>query len=54
MTRKIEVVLDCFDPKITMEIIVPSNRDAEEYIDEFLDSILADEFRYNSEWGFVD
>lgn len=30
-----------------MIIPIPDDRDAEEYIDELLDAILADEFRYN-------
>lgn len=53
MTKRIEVTLSCFAPTIIMEITIPSNRDAEEYIDELLDSILNDEFRYNIEWDFV-
>ena len=35
-----------------MEIDVPENRDPEEFIDEYLDSILSDDFRYNCEWEF--
>ena len=53
MCRKIRVKLSCFAPEILMDIIIPSDRDAEEYIDELLDSILAEEFRYNCEWEFV-
>lgn len=37
-----------------MIIPVPTDRDDEEYIDELLDAILRDEFRYNVEWDFVD
>lgn len=37
-----------------MIIPVPTERDAEEYIDELLDGVLADEFRYHVEWDFVD
>ena len=53
MNAKIEVSLSCFAPTIIMEIIIPDGRDAEEYIDELLDSMLVDEFRYNVEWDFV-
>lgn len=53
MKRKIEVTLSCFAPIIWMEITVPEGRDAEEYIDELLDSILNDEFRFNADWEFV-
>lgn len=48
----IEVCLSCFAPEIKMEIDVPEDRDKEEYIDELLDSMLNDEFRYNVEWDF--
>lgn len=54
MKKKIELTLSCFAPTIIMEIQVPENRDEEEYIDELLDSMLNDEFRYNAEWNFVD
>ena len=37
-----------------MIISIPGGRDSEEYIDELLDAILNDEFRYNVEWDFVD
>ena len=37
-----------------MEIEVPDDRDDEEYIDELLDSMLVDEFKYNVEWDFVE
>lgn len=53
MKERIAVILSCFAPTFIMEIIVPNDRDAEEYIDELLDSILAEEFRYNVEWDFV-
>lgn len=53
MKTKIEVTLSCFVRTFMMEIIVPINVDAEEYIDEFLESILSEEFRYNVEWNFV-
>ena len=53
MTTKIELTLSCFAPTIVMEIKTPHDRDAEEYIDELLESMLAEEFRYNAEWNFV-
>ena len=53
MTKRIEVTLSCFVRTFIMEIIVPINVDAEEYIDELLESILTEEFRYNAEWNFV-
>lgn len=37
-----------------MIIPIPDDRDTEEYIDELLEAILNDEFRYNVEWDFVD
>lgn len=43
-----------FSPELEMIIPVPTERDADEYIDELLEAILSDEFRYNSEWDFVD
>lgn len=43
-----------FAPEFEMIIPVPTDRDDEEYIDELLDGILNDEFRYNIEWDFVD
>lgn len=52
--RTILVKPSCFAPEFEMIIPIPDNRDAEEYIDELLDAILADEFRYNVEWDFVD
>ncbi len=52
MTRRITVEISCFSPPFTMEIFVPEGSDAEEYIDEFLDTILADNFRYNCDWEF--
>lgn len=50
---KIKVSLSCFTPTIIMDIVIPENRDAEEYIDELLDTILTEEFRYNADWDFV-
>lgn len=52
--RTIWVKLSTFAPEFEMIISVPTDRDDEEYIDELLDGILNDEFRYNIEWDFVD
>lgn len=52
--RTIWVKPSCFAPELEMIIPVPTERDTEEYIDELLDGILADEFRYNVEWDFID
>lgn len=52
--RTICVEPSCFAPEFEMIISVPEDRDDEEYIDELLDEILSDEFRYNAEWDFVD
>lgn len=41
------------DP-IMMTIPVPTDRDAEEYIDELLDGMLNEFLRYNSEWEFAE
>ena len=38
--RTIWVKPSCFTPEIEMIIPIPEDRDAEEYIDEFLDTIL--------------
>lgn len=51
---RIEVTLSCFAPTFIMEIAIPNDRDTEEYIDELLDSMLVDEFKYNAEWDFVE
>lgn len=52
--RTIWVQPSCFSPEFEMIISVPNNRDAEEYIDELLDGILNDDFRYSCKWEFVD
>lgn len=38
---------------VTITIRVPNDRDAEEYIDEYLDGLLSDFVRYNCEWEFA-
>lgn len=50
---KIWMKPSCFTPSMQMEIVIPFDRDTEEYIDELLDSILNEEYRYNCEWEFV-
>ena len=52
--RTISVKPSCFVPEFEMIISIPLNRDAEEYIDDLLDSILNGDLRYNVEWDFVD
>lgn len=37
-----------------MIILVPTDRDDEEYIDELLEEILNAKFRYDVTWDFVD
>lgn len=51
--RTIVLKPDCFHPECKMEIAIPSGRDAEEYIDEYLDSILSENIRFNVEWEFI-
>ena len=53
MVKRIEVKPSCFEPSFIMEITIPEGRDAEEYIDELLDGILTEDFRYNCEWDFI-
>lgn len=52
--RSILVKPSCFSPEFEMIISVPEDRNPEEYIDELLDGILSEEFKYNVEWDFVD
>jgi hypothetical protein len=52
--RRIWLQFSCFAPTVIMEVAVPNNRDAEEYIDELLDGILREDFIYNAEWDFCD
>lgn len=52
--RTICVKPSCFVAEFEMIISIPDDRDAEEWIDELLDGILSEEFRYNAEWEFVD
>jgi len=41
------------DYAFIMEVRVPDDRDAEEYIDELLDSVFGEEARYDVEWDFT-
>ena len=50
---KIELQPDCFHPACIMIISVPNDWDTEEYIDQYLESILNDDMKYNAEWDFV-
>ena len=52
--RTIWVVPSTFVPEFEMIVHVTDDRDAEEYIDELLDSILAEDLKYNVDWDFVD
>ena len=52
--RTIWVVPSTFIPEFEMIVPVPDDQDAEEYIDELLDSILAEDLKYNVDWDFVD
>lgn len=52
--RTIWVKPSCFASEFEMIIQIPEDRDSTEYIDELLEGILADEFRCNVEWDFVD
>lgn len=51
--EKIALYLSGFAPSIEIHILVPEDRDSEEYIDELLWSVLDERFRYNYEWGFI-
>ena len=51
--KTIWVKPSCFAPEFTMTIDVPDDRDAEEYIDEFLEGVVKEEFAFNLEWDFV-
>ena len=53
MKTKIELSLSCFAPTIVMEFNIPNDRDAEEYIDELLESVLSEEFCYHAECNFI-
>ena len=50
---KICAEFGCFCPPAIIEITIPPDRDSEEYIDEYLDGILNEDLRYNTDWFFV-
>lgn len=54
MTHEVVIKIDfaLLSKSVIMNILVPDSRDEEEYIDEFLDSILTEEHRYSVEWDF--
>lgn len=52
--ERIVIRPNCETPVFEMTISVPDDRDAEEYIDEFLDGVLAKELRDSCFWDFAD
>lgn len=52
--RMIRAKILCSIPEVEMMILVPEERDDEEYIDEFFCEILNDHLKYNVEWDFID
>lgn len=50
---RVRVLLNGGETRFDMDIEVPEFRDDEEYIDEFLDTILAEPFRYDTAWEFL-
>ena len=51
---KVRISVDIqFCPTFEMTINVPSYRDKEEYIDEFLDGLLNEDLKYNCDWKEV-
>lgn len=53
MIKRITFKPSCFAPACMMEINVPDYRDAEEYIDEYLDGMLNEEIKWNCDWSFL-
>lgn len=53
MIKRITFKPSCFVPACVMEINVPNYRDAEEYIDEYLDGMLNEEIKWNCDWSFL-
>lgn len=49
---KVSVKPSCFVPEFEMTIKIPYDKDSEEYIEEYLNCILDEEFKYNFEWEF--
>lgn len=54
MMYKIQVDLGCFAPEVQMLINVPYGCDPIEYIDQFLDGVLNEDLRYNTDWYFCE
>lgn len=54
MEREILLYLANSVRPVRMAIYVPTDRDPEEYIDEFLDGMLNEFLRYNCEWEFAE
>lgn len=51
---KVRIKVDIqFVPEFIMEINVPEYRDKEEYIDEFLDGLLNEDLKFNTDWEEV-
>lgn len=50
--KRIWMKASCFAPTVDIVINIPKDRDAEEYIDEYLNAILSEEVRANCEWDF--
>ena len=55
-TRSIKISVkapeDLRIPDFKLEIDVPTYRDTEEYIDEFLELIFIENLKYSAEWEF--
>lgn len=47
------VKLSCFAPEFTMNIQIPDDEDVNNFIDNFLNSILNEEFKYNVDWELI-
>ncbi len=54
MEREILLYLANSVRPVRMAIYVPTDRDPEEYIDEFLEGMLNEFLRYNCEWEFAE
>ena len=52
--KRIWVKPSCFTPEFEIIVSIPADRDAEEYIDEFLTGILNEDLSYNIEWDFAE
>lgn len=52
MKYAIQLSVSCFMPTVEVIFNVPDDEDPEEYIDEYLEAVLGEEFKYNCEWTF--